>query len=147
MVTSYPFVFMYLVKTFVFMYFVQWFSHKIRDNTKYSLPITTLSPHWNYAFLKRKLPNYWNGTKILKDIDHVSKTGVTISGIQRFFKKKFYHHLWGNLFGRNYVWNATKLQNWWQFKIINPIHGDSNFGEDSLKIHPKSCKDESYISE
>ena len=34
-----------------------------------------------------------------------------------------------------------------KFKIANPIHDDKNFAEDSLEIHPKTCNDESYITE
>ena len=44
--------------------------------------------------------------QILKAINHikyVNKKGVTISGMQRFLKKKIFHHLWRNLFGRNYM--------------------------------------------
>ena len=56
-------------------------------------------------------------------------------------------HLWRNLHGRNYMQSSTKWQNWWEIKIANPIYDNKNFAEDSLKIHPKSCNDNSYIPE
>ena len=91
--------------------------------------------------------------QILKAIIHikyVSKKGVTISGIQKFLKKKIYHHLWRN--------NTTSLgEIIWEMqqngkidgicKIINPIYDDKNFAEDPLEIHPKTCNDKSYIPE
>ena len=91
--------------------------------------------------------------QILKAIIHikyVSKKGVTISGIQKFLKKKIYHHLWRN--------NTTSLgEIIWEMqqngkidgicKIINPIYDDKNFAEDPLEIHPKTSNDKSYIPE
>ena len=34
-----------------------------------------------------------------------------------------------------------------KFKIVNLIYDEKKFAEDPLEIHPKACKDKSYIPE
>ena len=88
--------------------------------------------------------------QVLKAINHikyVSKKGVTISGIQRFLKKKstttFDETSVGEIICE--MQQNGKIDG--KFKIINPIYDDKNFAEDPLEIHPKTCNDKSYISE
>ena len=80
-------------------------------------------------------------------LKYVSKKGVTITGIQRFLKKKstitFDETSVGEIICK--MQQNGKIDG--KFKIINPIYGDKNFAEDSLELHPKTCNDKSYISE
>ena len=88
--------------------------------------------------------------QILKAINHikyVSKKGVTISGIQRFLKKK-----------STTTFDETSLQEIickmqqnskidGKFKIMNPtIYDDKNFPEDPLEIHPKTFHPEESVN-
>ena len=82
--------------------------------------------------------------QILKAINHikyVSKKGVTISGIQRFLKKKstttFDETSVGEIICE--MQQNGKIDG--KFKIINPIYDDKNFPEDPLEIHSKTCSD------
>ena len=87
--------------------------------------------------------------QILKAINHikyVSKKGVTISGIQRFLKKK-----------STTTFDETSLQEIicemqqngeidGKFKIMNPtIYDDKNFVEDPREIHPKTFHPEESV--
>ena len=87
--------------------------------------------------------------QILKAINHikyVSKKGVTISGIQRFLKKK-----------STTTFDETSLQEIicemqqngeidGKFKIMNPtIYDDKHFAEDPREIHPKTFHPEESV--
>ena len=87
--------------------------------------------------------------QILKTINHikyVSKKGVTISGRQRFLKKK-----------STTTFDETSLQEIicemqqngeidGKFKIMNPtIYDDKNFAEDPREIHPKTFHPEESV--
>ena len=86
--------------------------------------------------------------QILKAINHikyVSKKGVTISGIQRFLKKK-----------STTTFDETSLREIMcemqqnskidgKFKIMKPIYDDKNFAEDSLEIDPKTFYPEESV--
>ena len=88
--------------------------------------------------------------QILKAINHikyVSKKGVTIQSVYKDSWKKIYHHLWRNLFERNYMRMQQNGKIDGKFKIINPIYEDKNFVEDPLEIYPKTCNNKSYIPE
>ena len=80
-------------------------------------------------------------------LKYVSKKGVTITGIQRFLKKKstiaFDKTSVGEVICK--MQQNGKIDG--KFKIINPIYDDKNFAEDSFELHPKTCNDKSYISE
>ena len=83
--------------------------------------------------------------QILKAINHikyVSKKGATISGIQKFLKKKstttFDETSLGEIISE--MQQNGKIDG--KFKIINPIHDDKNFAEDPLEFYP-----EAYIPE
>ena len=82
--------------------------------------------------------------RILKAINHikyVSKKGVTIFGIQRFWKTTFDGTSLGEVICE--MQQNGKLDG--KFKIINPIYDDKNFAEDPPEIYPKTCNDKSYI--
>ena len=76
--------------------------------------------------------------QILKAINHikyVSKKGVTISGIQRFSKKKktttaFDETSLGEIICK--MQQNIKIDG--KFKIMNPIYDDENFAEDLSKL-------------
>ena len=75
------------------MYFVRWFRHKIKNTTKYSVPITIHSHRWNYAFLKKIIHLITEmEQQIVKAINHIkydSKKGVTISVLYtKFLEEK-----------------------------------------------------------
>ena len=86
--------------------------------------------------------------QILKAINHikyVSKKGVTISGIQRFLKKKstttFEETSLGEIICE--MQQNGKIDG--KFKIMNPIYDDKNFTEDPRKIHPKTFHPEESV--
>ena len=87
--------------------------------------------------------------QILKAINHikyVSKKGVTISGIQRFLKKKsttFDETSLGEIICE--MKQNDKIVG--KFKIINPIYDNKKFAEDPLEIHRKTYNDKSFIPE
>ena len=88
--------------------------------------------------------------QILKAINHikyVSKKGVTISGIQRFLKKKstttFDETSVGEIICE--MQQNGKIDS--KFKIINPIYYDKSFAKDPLEIHQKTCNNKSYTLE
>ena len=75
--------------------------------------------------------------QILKAINHikyVSKKGVTISGIQRFLKKKstttFDETSLGEIICK--MQQNGKIDG--KLKIMNPIYDDKNFAEDLSKL-------------
>ena len=86
--------------------------------------------------------------QILKAINHVkyvSKKGVTISGIQRFLKKK-----------STTIFDETSLEEIickmqqngkidGKFKIMNPIYKEKNLAEDPLETHPKTFHPEESV--
>ena len=76
--------------------------------------------------------------KAINHIKYVSKKGVTITGIQRFLKKKS-----TTIFDETSLGEITcKMQQNGKidvkFKIMNPVYDDKNFAEDPLKIHEES---------
>ena len=86
--------------------------------------------------------------QILKAINHikyVSKKGVTISGIQRFLKKKstttFDETSLGEIICE--MQQNGKIDG--KFKIMNPIYDDKNFAEDPREIHPKTFHPEESV--
>ena len=86
--------------------------------------------------------------QILKAINHikyVSKKGVTISGIQRFLKKKstttFDETSLGEIICE--MQQNGKIDG--KFKIMNPIYDDNSFAEDSLEIHRKTLIPEESV--
>ena len=88
--------------------------------------------------------------QILKAINHikyVSKKGVTISSILRFFKKKSASTFNETSVGEIICEMQQNGQIDGKFKIINPIYDHKIFAEDPVEIHPKTCTDQSYISE
>ena len=75
--------------------------------------------------------------KVINHIKYVSKKGVTISGIQRFLKKKS-TTTFDETSVREIICEMQqngKIDG--KFKIINLIYDDKNFAEDHLEILPK----------
>ena len=76
--------------------------------------------------------------KAINHIKYVSKKGVTISGIQRFLKKKstttFDETSLGEIICE--MQQNGKIDG--KFKIMNPIYDDKNFAEDPLEIYSKT---------
>ena len=86
--------------------------------------------------------------QILKAINHiryVSRKGVTISGIQRFLKKKsttaFDETSLGEIIGK--IQQNGKTDD--KLKIMNPIYDNKKFAEDPPEIHPKTFSSEESV--
>ena len=84
--------------------------------------------------------------QILKAINHikyVSKKGATISGIQKFLKKKSTTTFDETSLGETICETQQNGKIDGKFKIINPTtHDDKNFAEGPLEFYP-----EAYIPE
>ena len=87
--------------------------------------------------------------QILKAINHikyVSKKGVTISGIQKFLKKKsttsFDEKSLGEIICE--MQQNGKMDD--KFIIMNPIYDNKNSAEDPLEIHPKTFIQEESVA-
>ena len=86
--------------------------------------------------------------QILKAINHikyVSKKGVTISGIQRFLKKKSTTTFDETSLGEIICEMQQNGKTDGKFKIMNPIYDDKNFTEDPRKINPKTFHPEESV--
>ena len=101
------------------MNLVQWYSHKIQDTTKYSVPINRRNYYWDYAIFKKVILKLlkWNNKSWEPSI--ILNMYVKKEWPYPVYKdswKKICHHFLGNLFGRNYMRIATKWQNWRQIQ-------------------------------
>ena len=86
--------------------------------------------------------------QILKAISHikyVSKKDVTISGIQRFLKKKSTTTFGETTLGEIICKMQQNGKIGSKFKIMNRIYDDKNFAEDPLKVHPKTFHPEESV--
>ena len=84
-------------------------------------------------------------SKAINHIKYVSKKGVTISGIQRFLKKKSTTTFDKTSLGEIICEMQQNGKVDRKFKIMNGIYDDKHFPEDPREIHPKTFHPEESV--